>query len=171
MMTINEARRLVAVALAAYPSMQEKDLSLTAAVWQKALGDLPLDNLEKAVIKIIVSKKFFPSISEIRSEAVSFAAPLHPLPEEAWAEVMAQLDPYRTPHYSDPLIHRAVKAVGYLNLCMSERIGVERAHFLQIYGAFLQTDTNRRQNEAVMEITGAHAPELLRLLAGIGRPL
>ena len=170
-MTINEARRLVAVALAAYPSMQEKDLSLTAAVWQKALGDLPLDNLEKAVIKIIVSKKFFPSISEIRSEAVSFAAPLHPLPEEAWAEVMAQLDPYRTPRYSDPLIHRAVKAVGYLNLCMSERIGVERAHFLQIYGAFLQTDTNRRQNEAVMEITGAHAPELMRLLAGIGRPL
>ena len=171
MMTINEARRLVAVALAAYPSMQEKDLSLTAAVWQKALGDLPLDNLEKAVIKIIVSKKFFPSISEIRSEAVSFAAPLHPLPEEAWAEVMAQLDPYRTPRYSDPLIHRAVKAVGYLNLCMSERIGVERAHFLQIYGAFLQTDTNRRQNEAVIEITGAHAPELMRLLAGIGRPL
>ena len=171
MMTINEARRLVAVALAAYPSMQEKDLSLTAAVWQKALDDLPLDNLEKAVIKIIVSKKFFPSISEIRSEAVSFAAPLHPLPEEAWAEVMAQLDPYRTPRYSDPLIHRAVKAVGYLNLCMSERIGVERAHFLQIYGAFLQTDTNRRQNEAVMEITGAHAPELMRLLAGIGRPL
>ena len=171
MMTINEARRLVAVALAAYPSMQEKDLSLTAAVWQKALGDLPLDNLEKAVIKIIVSKKFFPSISEIRSEAVSFAAPLHPLPEEAWAEVMAQLDPYRTPRYSAPVIHRAVKAVGYLNLCMSERIGVERAHFLQIYGAFLQTDTNRRQNEAVMEITGAHAPELMRLLAGIGRPL
>ena len=170
-MTINEARRLVAVTLAAYPSMQEKDLSLTAAVWQKALGDLPLDNLEKAVIKIIVSKKFFPSISEIRSEAVSFAAPLHPLPEEAWAEVMAQLDPYRTPHYSDPLIQRAVKAVGYLNLCMSERIGVERAHFLQIYGAFLQTDINRRQNEAVMEITGAHAPELMRLLAGIGRPL
>lgn len=170
-MTINEARRLVAVALAAYPSMQEKDLSLTAAVWQKALGDLPLDNLEKAIIKIIVSKKFFPSISEIRSEAVSFAAPAHPQPEEAWAEVMAQLDPYRTPHYSDSLIHRAVKAVGYLNLCMSERIGVERAHFLQIYGAFLQTDTNRRQNEAVMEITAANAPELLRLLAGIGRPL
>jgi len=170
-MTINEARRLVAVALAAYPSMQEKDLSLTAAVWQKALGDLPLDNLEKAIIKIIVSKKFFPSISEIRSEAVSFAAPVHPQPEEAWAEVMAQLDPYRTPHYSDPLIQRAVKAVGYLNLCMSERIGVERAHFLQIYGAFLQTDTNRQQNEAVMEITAANAPELLRLLAGIGRPL
>jgi hypothetical protein len=170
-MTINEARRLVAVALAAYPSMQEKDMSLTAAVWQKALGDLPLDNLEKAIIKIIVSKKFFPSISEIRSEAVSFAAPVHPQPEEAWAEVMAQLDPYRTPHYSDPLIQRAVKAVGYLNLCMSERIGVERAHFLQIYGAFLQTDTNRRQNEAVMEITAANAPELLRLLAGIGRPL
>ena len=170
-MTINEARRLVAVTLAAYPSMQEKDLSLTAAVWQKMLGDLTMENLEKAVLKIIATKKFFPSISEIRSEAVSFAAPLHPLPEEAWAEVMAQLDPYRTPQYSDPLIHRAVKAIGYLNLCMSERIGVERAHFLQIYGAFLQTDTNRRQNEAVMEITGAHAPELMRLLAGIGRPL
>ena len=170
-MTINEARRLVAVTLAAYPSMQEKDLSLTAAVWQKMLGDLTMENLEKAVLKIIATKKFFPSISEIRSEAVSFAAPLHPLPEEAWAEVMAQLDPYRTPHYSDPLIQRAVKAIGYLNLCMSERIGVERAHFLQIYGAFLQTDTNRRQNEAVMEITGAHAPELMRLLAGIGRPL
>ena len=170
-MTINEARRLVAVTLAAYPSMQEKDLSLTAAVWQKMLGDLTMENLEKAVLKIIATKKFFPSISEIRSEAVSFAAPLHPLPEEAWAEVMAQLDPYHPPHYSDPLIHRAVKAIGYLNLCMSERIGVERAHFLQIYGAFLQTDINRRQNEAVMEITGAHAPELMRLLAGIGRPL
>ena len=105
----------------------------------------------------------------VRPEPQAMWAPR--LPEEAWAEVMAQLDPYRTPHYSDPLIHRAVKAIGYLNLCMSERIGVERAHFLQIYGAFLQTDINRRQNEAVMEITGAHAPELMRLLAGIGRPL
>ena len=46
-MTINEARRLVAVTLAAYPSMQEKDLSLTAAVWQKMLGDLTMENLKK----------------------------------------------------------------------------------------------------------------------------
>jgi len=170
-MTINEARRLVAVTLAAYPSMQEKDLSLTAAVWQKALGDLPMENLEKAVLKIIVTKRFFPSISEIRTEAISFTAQAHPLPEEAWGEVAAQLDPYRTPRYSDPLIHRAVKAIGYINLCMSERIGVERAHFLQIYGVYRQTDVDRRQNETVLEIAAASSPELMKLLAGIGRPV
>ena len=168
-MTINEARRLVAVTLAAYPSMQDKDLSLTAAVWQKALGDLPMENLEKAVLKIITTRRFFPSVSEIRSEAASFAAKGHPLPEEAWGEVMAQLDPYRTPRYSDPLIHRAVKAVGYMNLCLSDHIGVERAHFLQIYGVYLQTDNDRRQNETVLEIAAANSPELVKLLAGIGR--
>ena len=41
-MTTQEANRLVAVAVAAYPSMQDRDLAMTARVWERALADFPL---------------------------------------------------------------------------------------------------------------------------------
>ena len=164
-MTTQEANRLVAVAVAAYPSMQDRDLAMTARVWERALADLPLAVVERAVLKLIMTRMFFPAVAEIREAAESLLNKGHPTPEEAWGEVMPQLNPYRAPHYSDPLIHRAVQAVGYLSICMSEHLGVERAHFLQIYQAFLRRADDTATNESIEKIAGP-AKELLLQVAG-----
>lgn len=168
-MTLPEARRLVAVAVAAYPSMQEKELSMTASLWQGALADLPLPKVEKALLKIVMTHKFFPTISEIREATLLLSREDHPTPEEAWAEVMEQLDPYRAPAYSDPLVHRAVRAIGYVNLCMSEHIGVERSHFLQIYASFLRRAQDATVNESVEKIAGKCNELVLQVLGNRGR--
>lgn len=170
-MTPIEAKRLLAVAVAAYPAMQEKELSLTASIWQRALADLPLPCVEKALLKIVMTHKFFPAVSEVREAAAELSMNVHPTAEEAWAEVMAQLDPYQAPSYSDPLVHRAVKAVGYINLCMSEHIGVERAHFLQIYASFLRREQDQAVNDSVEKIAGKSNALLLQVLGNIGRKI
>ena len=167
-MTAQDANRLVAVAVAAYPSMQDRDLAMTARVWERALADLPLAVVERAVLKLIMTRKFFPAVAEIREAAESLLDNGHPTPEEAWGEVMKQLNPYRAPQYSDPLIHRAVRAVGYLSICMSERLGVERAHFLQIYQAYLNRAVDTATNESIEKIAGPAKQLLLQVVSRMG---
>ena len=42
---------------------------------------------------------------------------------------------YGTPTWSTPELARAVDAVGWLAICLSQSPGVERSHFLRIYAA------------------------------------
>ena len=166
-MTSLDAKRLVAVAVAAYPAMQSRDLAMTALVWERALADLPLPAVERALLKLVMTNRFFPAVAEIREAVETMTGAGHPTPEEAWGEVMDQLNQYRPPTYSDPLIHKAVKAIGYINLCLSEQIGVERAHFLQIYKAYLHRAEDSGVNESLDKITGAGKALLLRVLGSM----
>lgn len=76
-------------------------------------------------------------------------------PEEAWRAVLAEVrrvGSWGTPQFRDPLVAQAVKAVGWLAICQSELIGVERAHFSKAYAACQTRDnfatlTGERQEQ------------------------
>lgn len=62
---------------------------------------------------------------------------------EAWGEVICQVESigyYGKPVFSTPIIEKAVKCVGWRNICMSENIGVERAHFMRAYESLIDRE-------------------------------
>lgn len=62
---------------------------------------------------------------------------------EAWGEVLEQVGrtgSYGVPEFSTELIKKAVQCVGWRDICLSENIGVERAHFLRAYDRLIERE-------------------------------
>ena len=150
-MTKDEIKKLVMLAVANYPPYHKNDNSPIVYSWQNLLSDLDYLSAEKGLLKVQSTVKYFPSAAEIRSAAKEFQQGYHRLPsaEEAWAEVVRQLDFYTKPSWSHPYIQEAVQRVGFANLCRSEKIAIERAHFLRFYDSIVDQAKNDQINGEV----------------------
>ena len=169
-MTEKDAVSLVAMLMAAYPRVEVP--KATIGVYQKLLSDLDLCAARCAITRHIASSQYFPSIAEIREAALAFARPRLPSPGEAWAEVMdllSSVGSYSTPKFSHAAIKKAVKAIGWRNLCFSENIAMERAHFLRIYGSFQEQEQEEANIFPLLDKLGLAAPELPALTGGKGK--
>ena len=70
-------------------------------------------------------------------------APKRRDPMEAWGEVIQAIQRfgfYRSPVFDDPLIARAVDALGWKYLCSSENVVADRAHFAKVYEQFVERE-------------------------------
>lgn len=136
-MNRSEATRILAVLRTVY-SQQDADPDLDM-VWAMVLDDVPYEAAMAAVTLYLKSDKpFFPKPGEIRSLLIEQLMHL-PSPEEAWAEVMRAIrehGSYRAPAFSCHAIHEAVSSIGWREICMSEKIEIERAHFYRTYQAY-----------------------------------
>ncbi len=84
-MNEKEALNLLGLTLANFPNMQEKDMRPTANLWAKMLSDVPYKTAEQALLYVLSTAKFFPTIAEIREAVVKISTPELPAPMEAWA--------------------------------------------------------------------------------------
>lgn len=135
-MTRDEAKQLVALAVANFPTLQAKDMRPTAVLWQKMLADIPYAVAEKALLKVLATCRHFPTVADIREAAAQISQPQLPSPAEAWAEVYSEMERcgiYRAPKFSHPAIEKTVRALGWYDMNTSEEIGVVRAQFMRIY--------------------------------------
>ena len=160
---------LVALAGSSNPSMQAKDPRPIVEAWSLMLGDLDPVLAKAAIIKVCRESDFFPSVARIVAAAEELDPRNEKLPTaaEAWEEVerlIIQFGPYRAPVYSCDLVRRAVRAIGWLQLCCSENPAADRAHFLKLYESMRSKQKETKEIEQVMKIAGVG--ELIRALAG-----
>ena len=100
------------------------------------LKDLDGDMFIGAVSKLIMTTQDINSATNLVALIRDFAVPDKSCAGEAWAEVLkaiSSVGSYGCPKFTDELIDQAVSCVGWRNMCMSENIAIERAHFLKIY--------------------------------------
>ena len=160
---------LVVLASSSYPSMQSKDPQPIVSAWSLMLADIPLEILLAAVLKVCRESEFFPSVAQIVAAAEELDPRNEKLPSaaEAWEEVeklIIQFGPYRAPQYSCDTVRRAVRAIGWLQLCCSENPAADRAHFLKLYESMRSKHKEQKEIEQVMKIAGVG--DLIRALAG-----
>lgn len=153
-MTKTEIAKLLAIATANWPNMQERDMTPTAAVWEMMLSDMTYETAQRALVKVMTTAKFFPTIAEIREAAMATSGNQLPSAEEAWNEVESEIrrvGSYGEPKFSNAVITKAVDSLGgWVRLCRSEEPpGVERAHFVRFYTSFAARE-NERQNCATL---------------------
>lgn len=160
MATKGEVLRVWAMLCAAYPTFARDSapdaLQQTLHVYQQILADVPADVLEATALQHIASSKFFPTVAELRTIAVTLAAPQFPTPMEAWGEVVRARGRWcrydsngnpPSPEYSHAIIARIVRDMGgMIYLQDSENETADRARFLEAY----QTLVRREQEDAML---------------------
>ena len=168
-MTRQEIIALAALASSSYPAMQGRDPEPIVDAWSVMLADLDPLIAKAAIIKVCRQSPFFPGVSQIVAAAEELDPRCDKLPTaaEAWEEVIGLIQtfgPYRAPIYSCDTVKRAVRAIGWLQLCMSENPEADRAHFLRLYDSMRSRWRETRENEKVLELSGMR--KLVSALAG-----
>jgi hypothetical protein len=130
----SEAAEMVGFLLAAFPNA--RIASATGAVYEHMLADVDASVVQAVLERLIATSKFLPSVAEIRAAVNELhAGPKRP-GGDAWGDVLraiSRFGSYRLPVFDDPLVDRAVAALGWRDLCLSENSTADRARFIQLY--------------------------------------
>lgn len=136
-MTTAEAKRLVVMLSASWPRQEIQQATLE--VYALALADLDHGVAKAAVLQLMQTSRFFPTIAEIREAAVQTRVSL-PTPEEAWGVVhraIGKHGSYREPLFDCDEIQLATDAIGWQELCLGEHPAANRARWLDAYRGFV----------------------------------
>ena len=156
-MTAEETGEVLRLMFGAFPSqrsrMGDDQIKTTAAVYGLGLGDLEVAQVRAAVIRLVRTAKFFPTIAEIRAEVGIVASGAVMAGAEQWGAVRRAIGRYgvnREPGvdfvFGDETTARAVAALGWRDLCLSDSATADRARFIEAYDAIEKT--TRREAQA-----------------------
>lgn len=120
-------------------------------LWYRELEDIPYKVAEAALRKWVATNKWSPSIAEIREITTTIQYGEQLTWGEAWERALNAVRRYGSYNRQaaldslDPLTRKCVENIGYLDLCMSENIMVERAHFQKIFEVYSKrAETDKR---------------------------
>jgi hypothetical protein len=134
-MNRREIINLLGIATANFPNLQQKEMKPTAILWEKALSDIPYDVAEKALIKVLSTSKFFPTVADIRESIADITQPRTLDAMEAWGligQAIRKFGYYRQKEAMEFLpddVAEMVKQFTWWELCMSEEPEILRAQF------------------------------------------
>jgi len=144
--TEQEFMKIAAAIKTSYPAVNDK---ASMNIWYMMLSDIDYQICQNAVLELISTLKFPPTIAEIR-EKCSMLTSL-PVKDwgEAWEEVLMAIRRFGYPqeleamNSLDDLTRKCVKRIGYQNICMSDNISADRANFRMIY----ETEAQRKRTD------------------------
>lgn len=168
------SKRTFAAGIALLASVYEKLERITtdkflSEQWYKMLYDLSDEQFKKAIEIVIKTRKFPPTIADMREAAALNEQIGDYSPEEAWAIVYNDIHKkgyYNEPHYDDWKLEAAKNAIGWQTLCdMSpDEKNIIRAHFMRIYESLSNRERSAIQtkdpriNQLVSSLAGRLAP-------------
>lgn len=156
MATNSEVTAALALLVNAFP--RDAIEPRTVKVYCEMLADIPPAELYAACVKLAQSGKYFPTIAAIREAwALAKTGPKRS-GFDAWSDVIAEVRRigwYGSPEFSDPVTSAAVAMIGWKEICMSENVAADRAHFAKAYESMAA-----RNLEAVQLGKAGMRPEL-----------
>lgn len=160
-MTEVDVLKLITILEGAYgKAMGEKTLD----VYSVMLADLPYDAAQMAVVRLIATSKFLPTIAEIRRAAAETQCNI-PSAEVAWIEVRQaarDYSPYtKNQHeWSHPLVRKAAEVLGGVGeIGYSDNIQYLGHQFRQVYERLRESEMVRLQTDGVRLL--GHQPQAL----------
>lgn len=142
----------------------------------KLLMDLSDAEFEKAILNILTTHiEIYPNTNIIALIREKAKLDTHQLTAgEAWGEVLYEISRvghYGCPKFSNPTISSAVYYIGWREMCMSEKIAIERAHFFKVFENLQQRENRERlyinNNVELLEITKKAMPRIGRKSEGV----
>lgn len=126
---------LLGIATANFPTMQERDLKPTAILWEKSLHDIPYQVAEKALIKVLSTSRFFPTIAELRDACSQLTNPRRIDAMEAWGMIVQAIRRYGMYRQQEGLeslpndVRVMAERFTWRELCLNEKPDTLRAQF------------------------------------------
>lgn len=135
----------------------------TMLIYSYALMDMEVGLIYAAMMKILHTSTFFPSVAEIRSTAEKLlnfnSKNTLPTAGEAWEEVQKQVrkvGPYSSQpwEFSCPEVEQAARQFGLMELCrlQENEVNTARAQFMRIYDRQQEKMKELREMKTVMQI-------------------
>lgn len=144
--------------LAALPQSKINEGSLI--VYARALSSLSIAQIDAAMLKLMRTSKYFPTVAEIFEQVENiqqFAAKKEiPAADAAWQEAMRLAHDkfiYGKWQYSCKEVELAVKRFGKNELCVLEPDGMNtaRAQFMRIYESILKQQKDKKVNSVILK--------------------
>jgi hypothetical protein len=130
-----EAAKAVALLQGAYPGARWSES--TVELYEAMLAELDFELARAAIVRIVRSSKFLPTIAEILDAVADVGIGPMRSPVEAWGDVtmaIRRVGYIGVPEFEDPLVGDCVRALGWRTLCIGETPeGVDRARFCELY--------------------------------------
>ena len=142
-------------------------------MWYALMGDLSYEVCNVAIQKYMLTNKFPPTVAEIRELAAGVVNGDPLTWGESWERALNAVRRFGSYNKMealdslDPLTRKCVESIGYMQLCMSENIMVERAHFQKIFDVF----SKREQQDKQIPLQLKQAISQLQLKGLDGQPL
>lgn len=157
-MTREEIIQTLAVLKANY-SGALKDMTRQEAegkinLWIAMFADTDQEVMNLAIQKIIATSKYFPTVAEVREAITEINTGYVIDVGEAWGEVMTALrnyGPYKEKQAMESMseiTRTVVQRMGWQELCKSEEIEIDRAHFIKIY----QVEEKRKREKNILPL-------------------
>ncbi|WP_110953061.1 isoprenoid biosynthesis enzyme family protein [Anaerosinus massiliensis] len=143
--------------LMAFPQSKMNEGSLI--VYSRALSSLSIAEIDAAMLKLMRTVKFFPSVAEIFDQVENvknFASRCEiKSSDEAWREVLQEVHDafiYRKPVFSSKEVEMAALNMGWTALCNLETddMNTARAQFVRFYESVLNRTKDRKINIEVL---------------------
>lgn len=146
-------------------------------MWFALIGDLPYEVCNVSIQKYMLTNKFPPTVAEIREIAANVVGGDPMTWGESWERALNAVRRFGSYNKAaaldslDPLTRKCVDSIGYMQLCMSENIMVERAHFQKIFEIYAKREQTERQmplglQEAISRLQIKSMDEKLRIGSG-----
>ena len=148
-MSEQEFMKIASAIKTSYPTVNVLKDKPSMDIWYMMLSDLDYRVCQTAVLELISTSKFPPTIPEIREKCSYLTSPEIKEWSEAWEEVQRSIgkygmyQPQEALESFDELTRKCVNRIGYVNICTSENITADRANFRMIY----ETEANRKRTE------------------------
>lgn len=127
-------------------------------LWYRELSDIPYPVAEAALRQWVATNKWSPSIAEIRELTATIQHGDQMTWGESWEKALNAVRRYGSYNKQaaldslDPLTRKCVENIGYMDLCMSENIMVERAHFQKIFDVYAKRElTDKRLPQSLVQ--------------------
>lgn len=146
MATEIEITKLMKVMRAMYANSHFQDWEAPRKGYCMMLADIPYEILEAAVKQCVSQSEFFPSIAALRKAAaeIQIGAKDYPPAAEAWGQFVKLAQYYGHDHkpltFDNPILEKAINALGWYDLCISENQVADRARFIEVYNQYLERD-------------------------------
>lgn len=165
--------RLLTPYLTVYPACRLEASGLM--LYARALQDVPLDEIDAAMVRLMRTSRFFPSVAEILDTVKTTREVISGKDASsagaAWHEAMELVKregPYRPWTYSSPAVERAVERFGKMELCSleTEAVNTARSQFMRIYNEAADKEREREEVRATLKaLPSGRAAELVKRLA------
>lgn len=148
-MNRKEIVNLLGIAVANFPRLQEKDMKPTVVLWEKSLKDLSYEVAEKALLKVLSTSKFFPTVSEIRQAASDLTQPRTMDAIEAWGLIGQAIRKFGSYREADAMawlpedVAQMAQQFTWREICLNENPDTLRAQFRMAW------ETQSKRNKEV----------------------
>lgn len=118
-------------------------------LWFEQLSDIPYEVASAVLKKWVATEKWSPTIADIRAMAHTVTEGETEDWGKAWEMVLKAISRFGMYNETDalnslpPIAKETVRRMGFREICLSEKIAVERANFREIYEELFQKQAKK----------------------------